>query len=66
MSDLHHEAVLAEFNRQVGDVCPNPSVTCESESPYRTADGSCNNINSPAWGMAGSQQRRLIQSAYGK
>ena len=33
---------------------------------FRTADGSCNNLNNPTWGMAGALQKRYLPAAYGK
>ena len=39
-------------------------VTCNGTAIYRTADGTCNNVNNPLWGAAGIQHRRLIQNAY--
>jgi len=42
-----------------------PSVVCEPESQnYRTADGSCNDFDLPAMGMAGARMGRNIQPDY--
>lgn len=37
---------------------------CDPESPYRTIDGSCNNLGHPAWGMTGMPQKRFLSPAY--
>ncbi|XP_033756913.1 chorion peroxidase-like [Pecten maximus] len=37
---------------------------CDPRSPYRTIDGSCNNIGHPAWGMTGMPQKRFLSPAY--
>ncbi len=42
-----------------------PSVVCEPDSlNYRTADGSCNDLDLPAMGMAGTRMGRNIQPDY--
>jgi len=42
-----------------------PSVVCEPASQdYRTADGSCNDLDLPAMGMAGARMGRNIQPDY--
>ncbi|CAL4122234.1 unnamed protein product, partial [Meganyctiphanes norvegica] len=38
--------------------CPNPNAK------YRTADGSCNNIRNPHWGMSETPLRRLLPPKY--
>jgi len=46
--------------------CP-AMTTCNKNNrntPFRTMDGSCNNINQPAWGQAGSTYRRILPSSY--
>ena len=43
--------------------CPRPAMSC-ANSRYRTIDGSCNNLNVPWWGMAGTPQARLFGYAY--
>ena len=37
---------------------------CSGESKYRTADGTCNNLNNPTYGAANTEFRRLILSQY--
>jgi len=29
-----------------------PAPRCDPNSPYRTIDGSCNNLNNPTWGQS--------------
>lgn len=35
------------------------ALTCPPINRYRTFDGSCNNLNNPTWGQAGTVQRRF-------
>ncbi|XP_071089130.1 salivary peroxidase/catechol oxidase-like [Haliotis cracherodii] len=37
---------------------------CKSSSPYRTADGSCNNLDHTTWGKASIPMRRWLDPAY--
>ena len=46
--------------------CSTDTITCDSTAVYRTADGSCNNLDNPTWGQAGIIQERLVPAAYGK
>jgi hypothetical protein len=39
-------------------------VECEADIEYRTADGTCNNIESPLWGRSNTEYRRLLQPDY--
>lgn len=38
---------------------------CASESPYRTYDGYCNNLEHPFWGTSSSALTRFLEPAYG-
>ncbi|XP_052817904.1 peroxidase-like [Mya arenaria] len=54
------------FRSVAGDLC-DPDVTCSNDiitSPYRTIDGSCNNLDHTDWGMAWTPQRREIPPDY--
>ena len=35
-------------------------LKCNKHAKYRTADGSCNNLEHPTWGMSRTEQRRFI------
>ncbi|XP_071090814.1 salivary peroxidase/catechol oxidase-like [Haliotis cracherodii] len=40
------------------------NCTCDTNSPYRTADGHCNNLEHSTWGMASIPMRRWLYPAY--
>ncbi|CAN8026207.1 unnamed protein product [Ixodes persulcatus] len=39
--------------------------TCKSGKPYRSLDGSCNNVGQPAWGRALGCHARIAPAAFG-
>lgn len=45
---------------------PTLAPTCDPESPFRTLDGTCNNLNNDLWGAAFTKFRRLLPQAYGE
>jgi hypothetical protein len=47
-----------------GTICPaQPAGPC-GKSKYRTLDGTCNNLENPAWGVANSKYARLLTPKY--
>ncbi|XP_065332745.1 peroxidase-like [Cloeon dipterum] len=44
--------------------CTEP-IKCDTASPYRTIDGSCNNIVHPGFGVAMRPFKRLLMPSYG-
>ncbi|KFB34769.1 AGAP010735-PA-like protein [Anopheles sinensis] len=40
-------------------------TACDATTPYRTFDGSCNNLQNPTWGKANTPFGRLIKADYG-
>jgi len=45
--------------------CPYDEVLCpNSNSTFRTINGSCNNLKKPSWGMINTALQRLIPSKY--
>lgn len=45
--------------------CPREDyIYCNPSYPYRTSNGSCNNIDYPWWGMAESPYKRLLPPDY--
>ncbi|KAL3854996.1 hypothetical protein ACJMK2_014228 [Sinanodonta woodiana] len=46
-------------------VCDLPTIyKCDPLSPYRTIDGSCNNLDNPEWGKSNVAQRRDLGPVY--
>uniref|UniRef100_A0A182QCF9 Heme peroxidase 1 n=1 Tax=Anopheles farauti TaxID=69004 RepID=A0A182QCF9_9DIPT len=43
----------------------NALAQCDSNTPYRTFDGRCNNLQNPAWGAANTPYGRLLTADYG-
>lgn len=43
--------------------CPRPQA-CDPNTPYRTPDGTCNNLGNPKIGMANLPLRRLLPNKY--
>ncbi|XP_058066699.1 peroxidase-like [Anopheles bellator] len=44
---------------------PSVLAQCDSSTPYRTFDGSCNNLQNPSWGAANTPYGRLLPPEYG-
>lgn len=61
-NDLQFQRLFRKFSIENG-VCPMPPI-CDKHNPYRTADGSCNNLYSPLLGRALVAQTRLVENAY--
>lgn len=53
-------SVLGQINVQ----CPPPPVCKAVTSPYRTLDGSCNNIKQSTWGQSRTQLQRILSPDY--
>jgi hypothetical protein len=53
-------SVLSQINVQ----CPPPPVCKAVTSPYRTPDGSCNNIKQSTWGQSRTQLQRILSPDY--
>ncbi|CAL4113680.1 unnamed protein product [Meganyctiphanes norvegica] len=51
-------------NSILGNMCPVKPRCQNPNSKYRTADGSCNNIRNPDWGMSQTALRRLLPPKY--
>ena len=63
------ERTLRQFNLKdtiLSGMCTADPVCDEKtiRSPYRTLDGSCNNIQRPSWGKSLTQFQRALPSAY--
>ncbi|GFO02363.1 chorion peroxidase [Plakobranchus ocellatus] len=41
------------------------TITCNATYPYRSFDGSCNNLNNPTYGQIGAMFRRILDPVYG-
>ncbi|XP_043235689.1 peroxidase-like [Amphibalanus amphitrite] len=46
------------------DICRAPPPSCNASYPYRTANGTCNNLQNPLWGSAFRAFRRVLQPDY--
>jgi hypothetical protein len=48
------------------EICdpPPPLTPCDLEYQYRSADGSCNNLDHPSWGQGHTPQRRFLLPDY--
>ncbi|XP_045583394.2 salivary peroxidase/catechol oxidase isoform X2 [Procambarus clarkii] len=54
---------LAVGGTDLQQMCPqNPR--CTPNSKYRTADGSCNNLANPTWGMSNTPNQRILSPTY--
>jgi peroxidase len=55
------DSVLNQFK---GQCPPPPSCRHNKDSPYRTMDGSCNNIKRSTWGQSRTQFQRILFPVY--
>lgn len=55
------DSVLNQFK---GQCPPPPSCRHNKDSPYRTMDGSCNNIKRFTWGQSRTQFQRILFPVY--
>lgn len=46
------------------DYCPYPSMSCDPDYPFRSFDGSCNNLKYPILGRSMTPHRRLLPANY--
>ncbi|CAL4125597.1 unnamed protein product, partial [Meganyctiphanes norvegica] len=63
MSNCARTSQLQGFNARnsiLGYMCPEKPKCQNPYSKFRTADGSCNNIRNPDWGMSQTALRRLL------
>lgn len=44
--------------------CGSGPTTCPENMKYRSFDGSCNNLDNPLWGSAGSVYGRLFPAKF--
>lgn len=56
-------SMLRVMNSTIDECKYMTNVTCKN-SVYRTADGSCNNLDNPTWGKTFSCYRRLLPADY--
>ncbi|XP_069134338.1 chorion peroxidase-like [Argopecten irradians] len=57
-------AVNLEWRRQIAPHCNLPLIRCNPTAPYRTIDGTCNNLQNPTWGASMKPQLRYLPPAY--
>ncbi|XP_047106003.1 peroxidase-like [Schistocerca piceifrons] len=51
------------LNTVIADTCPR-TARCPERAKYRSADGSCNNVQHDAWGKAGTALQRILPPKY--
>ncbi|XP_076438142.1 uncharacterized protein LOC143277239 [Babylonia areolata] len=56
--------IFRGFSREGSGCAPQTQITCEPGSPYRTIDGSCNNVANPKWGAINQHMKRLLPADY--
>ncbi|XP_060069525.1 chorion peroxidase-like [Ylistrum balloti] len=61
-SEQWRDSLGTEFRKYCNEKASH--FHCDPLSPYRTIDGSCNNIGHPAWGMTGMPQKRFLPATY--
>jgi len=54
----------ASWSALASRYCQPRAPTCDPLAPYRTMDGTCNNLLHPVWGMANRGQARYLPPAY--
>ena len=52
------------INAPVTSACNQQAIQCQKKSKYRTADGSCNNLQNKRWGQSGQTQPRWLPNDY--
>ncbi|KAK8783990.1 hypothetical protein V5799_009645 [Amblyomma americanum] len=60
--DLNELEPIATRKELCGRLYPS---TCDPAHPYRTLDGSCNNLANPSWGKALSCHSRIAPAVHG-
>lgn len=63
LSELQNDPELLEIWTSLVD-CRNFTGTCDEDDPYRSADGSCNNLDYPEWGKSFTPQERFVPAHY--
>ncbi|XP_048253018.1 peroxidasin-like [Haliotis rufescens] len=54
----------SKSKRHMEPVYRSRRATCDSSDTYRTADGTCNNVDNSEWGAAGAQLARWLEPVY--
>ncbi|KAL1420483.1 hypothetical protein MTO96_024303 [Rhipicephalus appendiculatus] len=66
VTDDANDATASEAKCASSPLCRHRggAKRCDASSPFREADGRCNNLEHPEWGAAGACMRRLLPPAY--
>lgn len=63
MTSTNAFGMLQPIQIDLADKC-FPQPKCDPISPFRTIDGSCNNLNFPVWGQTNTASTRIIEANY--
>ncbi|KAJ8316845.1 hypothetical protein KUTeg_004749, partial [Tegillarca granosa] len=61
---LTNPSIVKEWRRQIAPFCKFRTPKCNAKSPYRTADGTCNNLLNTRWGSSFRAQLRFLPPDY--
>ena len=63
IADIEYLEFADTKNTDVSKNCP-ATPSCDEKNPFRTPDGSCNNLKNPKFGMSGTPLKRILPNKY--